>query len=60
MYCKSCGTNLRRIPRKGFLQQKVYPSFGYYPWECPVCRETVMAKKQHQPRSRKPQESGAD
>jgi hypothetical protein len=33
---------MRRLGRVGFLQRKVFPLFGYYPWECPICRETVM------------------
>ena len=35
MYCETCGCEMRRFARKGFLQEKVYPFFGYYPWECP-------------------------
>lgn len=44
--CPDCGSrHLRRLPRQGFLQQKVLPFFGYYPWECPICRETKFFKK---------------
>jgi hypothetical protein len=60
MHCKNCGSNLRRIPRKGVLQQKVYTLFGYYPWECPICRAPILLRKQHQRKSHKVQESGAD
>jgi len=60
MDCKNCGSRLRRLPRKGFLLLKVYPIFGYYPWECPICRVPVMMKKQHQRKSQSVQESGAD
>jgi len=60
MHCKACGSKLRRIPRKGFLQLKIYPLFGYYPWECPVCRELNLVRKQHQRKSQTVQESGAD
>ena len=47
MHCKECGNPLRRMARKGFLQLKVYPRFGYYPWECPICRVTIMIRKQY-------------
>jgi hypothetical protein len=34
-----CGIKyLRRVYRRGFLQKRVMAFFGYYPWECPVCR----------------------
>jgi len=44
--CPSCGSNkLRRLPRFGFLQQKVFPIFGFFPWECPICRQTRLYRK---------------
>ena len=54
--CPKCGSRLRRLERKGFLQQSVYPKFGYYPWECPVCRELIFRKKRHQLKRRRPEE----
>lgn len=50
--CKRCGSSrMRRLPREGFLQRNVLNSFGYYPWECPVCRETqffrLRGKREH-------------
>ncbi len=36
---------MRRLPRHGFMQKHVYPRFGYYPWECPICRRTMILKK---------------
>lgn len=27
------------------MQQKVYPFFGYYPWECPICREVKLFRR---------------
>jgi hypothetical protein len=30
---------MRRLGREGFLQSRIYPIFGYYPWECPICRK---------------------
>jgi hypothetical protein len=60
MHCKDCGNPLRRLARQGFLQLKVYPKLGYYPWECPICRKTTMVKKQYVRKTRKVQENSAD
>jgi competence CoiA-like predicted nuclease len=61
MQCKKCGSDLRRLARKGFLQKEIYPRFGYYPWECPVCRGTLMLKKQYQRKKhRVPKSNAAD
>jgi hypothetical protein len=60
MHCRECGSNLRRLARKGFLQLKVYPFFGYYPWECPVCRKTLMVRKQYLRKTRSVQGNSAD
>lgn len=42
--CSKCSSTMRRLSRKGFLAKKILPHFGYYPWECPVCRETLFYK----------------
>ena len=47
MYCKKCGTELRRMSRDGFLQKRVYPLLGLFPWECPVCRTPVLLRKRY-------------
>jgi len=60
VHCKQCGSKLRRISRKGFLQLNFFPLFGFYPWECPICRTIVMRKKQHQRKRRDAQETNAD
>ena len=60
MHCMKCGHTMQRLPRKGFLQLNVYPRFGYYPWECPFCREPMMVKKRHQPRKHRVRESTAN
>jgi hypothetical protein len=60
MHCKDCGNNLRRLARKGFLQLRVFPLIGYYPWECPVCRKTLMIRKQYLRKRRSAQEHSAD
>ena len=37
--CLKCGsTGFRRVNRVGLLQNYVLPYFGYYPWECVMCR----------------------
>jgi|HubBroStandDraft_5_1064220.scaffolds.fasta_scaffold36587_3 hypothetical protein len=60
MHCRECGTGLRRLARKGFLQLKVFSFFGYYPWECPVCRKPIMVRKQYLRKRRNVQENSAD
>jgi hypothetical protein len=35
---------MRRLPRAGFLQQTVWPVFGLYPWECPICRRVRLIR----------------
>ena len=45
--CQRCFNDLRRIERVGFLETKILPLFGYYPWECPVCGGRIHIKKQH-------------
>jgi len=59
VHCTKCGNALRRITRKGFLQLKIYPVFGFYPWECPACRVRIMLKKQHERRTHRSRESSA-
>jgi hypothetical protein len=55
MQCPKCSEKdlLRRIERVGLLQQKVYPFFGYYPWECSVCRKCVLVKNRGERRRSK-------
>lgn len=51
--CPECGSNhMRRLPRQGFLQQKLYAYFGYFPWECPICRKVMMLKHRGKKRQR--------
>lgn len=52
MHCTKCGSEMRRLMRESFLQRKVYPLFGYYPWECPLCREPILFKKRYLRRKR--------
>jgi ssDNA-binding Zn-finger/Zn-ribbon topoisomerase 1 len=54
MQCPECGANrVRRMQRVGFLQNTVFPFFGYYPWECTLCREPFLAKKRYKRKSKK-------
>jgi hypothetical protein len=37
--CPRCGNQyLMRLARTGFLELKVLPVLGYYPWVCGACR----------------------
>ena len=54
MVCPVCERPaMGRIPRYGFLQTKVFPLFGYYPWECGVCRVVRLLKDRGASRSRR-------
>ncbi|MGA7341790.1 MAG: hypothetical protein WBE72_00935 [Terracidiphilus sp.] len=51
--CPSCGSDHpRRMERKGFLQTKIYPLFGYYPWVCGACRATFLKRKRYRRKSK--------
>lgn len=43
---------MRRLVRESFLQRSVYPLFGYYPWECPLCRKPVLLRQRRERRKR--------
>jgi DNA-directed RNA polymerase subunit RPC12/RpoP len=46
LQCPTCGSRrLRRLERKGFLQNKVYSFFGYYPWRCGACKASFYMKR---------------
>ena len=48
VYCQVCGSHkVRRIFRKGYMQKKIYPVFGYFPWRCLSCGKRVMLRKRH-------------
>jgi DNA-directed RNA polymerase subunit RPC12/RpoP len=34
------------------MQKEVYSWFGYYPWECPLCREKTLVRQQHRLKKR--------
>ncbi len=44
--CPNCGQEqLSRIARHGFLRKIVYPLFGFYPWECAICRKDYLIRR---------------
>ena len=44
--CDECGSDkVHRIFRKGFLQKRIYPLFGFYPWRCKGCGLCLMLRK---------------
>jgi uncharacterized Zn finger protein len=46
--CQRCGgEKVHRVFREGFLQEVVYPWFGYYPWRCTTCGHLAMLRKRH-------------
>lgn len=48
VFCRKCGSDrVRRVYRKGFWQENMYPLFGYYPWRCASCGERAMLRKRN-------------
>ncbi len=55
--CPECGSDHpRRLERKGFLQTKIYPLFGYYPWICTGCKTTFLMRKRYRRKSKHKEE----
>ena len=51
IHCQKCGgVSVTRVYRKGFLQERIYPIFGYYPWRCMRCGAHVMLRKRYRAR----------
>jgi DNA-directed RNA polymerase subunit RPC12/RpoP len=45
LQCPRCQQlTMRRIKRSGFLQKNLLTWFGYYPWECAICRLRKLIK----------------
>jgi hypothetical protein len=44
---------MRRVSRHGFLEKKIYPLFGLYPWECGYCRMVKLFRNRGPRRSRR-------
>jgi hypothetical protein len=37
--CPKCNfSQPRRLPRTTWFERRLMPWFGFYPWECPLCR----------------------
>ena len=37
--CTRCESNeFRRLNRVGFFERQLLPVFGFFPWECALCR----------------------
>jgi len=48
--CPRCGSNyFRRMSRVGFLEERIYPLFGHFPWRCTGCGGNFLIKKRGQP-----------
>jgi len=57
VFCPECGGDgPRRLERKGFMQMRVYPLFGYFPWTCPNCKSSFMLRKRHRRKSKRKKE----
>ena len=53
VYCPACGgTKVYRQERKGILQRKMFPVFGFYPWLCKECGNEVLLRKRDRRRSK--------
>lgn len=58
LYCSICGgTHLYRLQRKGFLEKRIYPLFGYFPWHCLACKEDRYIKLRNVKRRKRAAES---
>ena len=50
--CERCGSEkMHRVFREGFLQQHIYPFFGYFPWRCKTCGNLALMHKRHRGRA---------
>jgi len=50
-YCQS--RRVFRVYRQGFLQEKIYPIFGFYPWKCKTCSAFMILRCRKGPSSKK-------
>lgn len=60
MPCPACNyPSIRRTARISFLQGRVFPLFGCYPWECPKCGKIFIIKDRgDQPRENEEEKQG--
>ncbi|HEY3628107.1 MAG TPA: hypothetical protein VGL00_17595, partial [Terracidiphilus sp.] len=53
LICPKCKRSaMRRVGRHGFLEKKIFPLFGFYPWECGSCRIVKLFKNRGSRRTR--------
>ena len=56
--CPHCGNDRpRRVERATFMEKKIFPMFGYYPWMCGFCKSSFMARKRYRRKSQKKESS---
>jgi predicted RNA-binding Zn-ribbon protein involved in translation (DUF1610 family) len=55
VYCPECGSDkVYRIERTGFLQRRVFPMLGFYPWVCKECGREELLRKRNRKRRKHP------
>lgn len=46
VHCRYCGSDkVFRLYREGFLQERVFPLLGFYPWRCKICSANMLLHK---------------
>lgn len=49
--CRFCGSDrVYRLYREGFLQTRIYPILGFYPWRCKICGSHILLHKRKKAR----------
>lgn len=52
VFCQRCGSGkVHRVFREGFVQVKILPLFGYYPWRCKNCGNLAILRKRRRLRT---------
>ncbi len=61
MQCRNCECKqIHRMKRSGFLQNRVYPLFGFYPWKCPECKTRYLLRARGSKHRKGGSRSGAE
>lgn len=59
--CPNCSEfELTRVARHGFMQERIYPKFGMFPWECGQCRQIFLLKSRGRSYRKASPETGND
>ncbi len=46
IYCRQCSSDrIFRVFRKGFMEERIYSRFGYFPWRCLSCGSRVLLRR---------------